>query len=496
MFNNKADLFLELDKKYLKLAQSAARGKDIFIERLIIEPVSGFSEEEIHRALADTISLNGIAYDTITAIIPRDKVIIRYIKLPAVDRPEIEKMISFEISKQTPYSAEDITSDYKVISVDEHGYSRVMLVLSPKTEIARINNILGPFASRLKHIYFSSEAIAGWFNIQDPATTSVNNGYICLVDIDTGSTEIAVISVKGLCFSRSISIGADDISESQARANLLRTRLVDEIKQSIALYLKEKDTDTGQITRFVLTGAEIARRDFLNFLNTAIDIPSEFLRPLSVVRSPENALSKPGIGIPEDVSICAICGGPFVPFGINLVPASQKTKDRKKRLIKNSIIIALFLAVAFSTLLGAGIFKIYQREHMLKNLESMYGQISKVSDRIEMKLEKLRAIKAYLSGGESSLDVIHNLYELMPAGILLLDFDYDDISKSVRFNGRAGRMSDVFGLVSILEGSRIFSNVQARSVMQRQSKEGAVVDFQISCNFKIEENWREVSGRG
>jgi Tfp pilus assembly protein PilN len=66
----------------------------------------------------------------------------------------------------------------------------------------------------------------------------------------------------------------------------------------------------------------------------------------------------------------------------------------------------------------------------------------------------------------------------------LLDFDYDDISKSVRFSGRAGRMSDVFSLVSVLENSDIFSNVQTRSVVQRRTMEGAAVDFQIRCNFK------------
>jgi len=485
-FSNTKDLFLEIDKKYLKLSQTVARGKDIFIEKLLVEPILGLSEEEIHRILADTINRNGITFNAITAIIPRERVITRYIKLPAVDRAEIERMISFEISKQTPYSEEDITSDYKVISVDEQGYSRIMLVLSPKAEITRINNILGSFAHRLKRIYFSSEAIAGWLNI--PSLNSDSANYICLVNIDTDRTEIAIVSSSGLCFSRSIPIGADDILELQGQVNLSKARLVDEIKQSIALYLKEKDVETGDITKFVITGANIAREDFLNFLNTAIDVPSDFLNPLSGVQLSDNALSESGI--PENTSVCAICGSPFVDAGINLVPQDQKTKNKKKLFIKKAAIVTVLLSIVFSTLLGAAFFKIYQRENTLKDLEFMYSQINKTSNQIETKLKKLRSIKAHLSEGESSLDVIYNLYNLMPAGISLLDFDYDDISRAVRFSGKAGKMSDVFSLVSILESSKVFSNVQTRSVVQRQTKEGAVIDFQIKCNFKIESSGR------
>jgi len=479
-FNNKATLFLEIDKKYLKLSQSIAKGNDISIKKLLVEPILGLSEEEIHRILADTINRNGITFYAITAIIPRERIITRYIKLPAVDRAEIERMISFEISKQTPYSEEDITSDYKVISIDEQGYSRIMLVLSPKAEIARINNILGSLADKLKHIYFSSEAIAGWLNM--PSLNSGKENYMCLVNIDTDRTEIAIVSSSGLCFSRSISIGADDILGLQGQVNSFKTRLVDEIKQSIALYLKEKDVETGDIAKFVLTGANIACEDFLNFLNTAIDTPCEFLNSLSGVQLSDNALSESGI--PENTSVCAICGSPFVEAGINLVPQDQKIKNKKKLLIKKAVIITALLIVIFFSLLSAGFFKIYQRNNTLKNLEFMYSQIDKTSSRIEAKLKKLRSIKAYLSEGESSLDVIYNLYDLIPAGISLLDFDYDDISKTVRFSGKAGKMSDVFSLVSVLEGSKVFSNVQTRSVVQRQTKEGAVVDFQIRCNFE------------
>jgi len=78
---------------------------------------------------------------------------------------------------------------------------------------------------------------------------------------------------------------------------------------------------------------------------------------------------------------------------------------------------------------------------------------------------------------------IYNLYSIMPENISLIDFNYDDASRVVRFRGRAYKISDVFKLVSLLENSSSFSNVQTRSVAEKRTRASAAVDFQISCNF-------------
>jgi Tfp pilus assembly PilM family ATPase len=479
-FNSEETLFVEIDKRYLKLLQSTVKGNSVMVSKLLVEPVLGLSEEEISGLLTDIINQNNITFNSISVIIPRERVITRYMKFPATNNSEIESMVSFEITKQTPYSQDDIVSDYRIKAVDEQGYSKVEIVFSPKSEISRINSILGHLTSRLKYIYFSSEAISAWPGLVNIRIKDAESS--CLINIDSSTTEIAVISAEGLCFSRSIAIGADDIMEIQEQLNPLKTKLVKEIEQSIALYLKEKGPAPGNITRIVLTGAASVCKDFIGFLKTAINTPSELLNPLSGIQLSDDALSESGI--PEDASVCAICGGIFIEDGINLMPQDQKIKSKKILLFKKAAAISAFFMLMFLVFAGTVFFKIHQRQNILKKLESMYSQIEKVSADTEEKLKKLRSIKSHIAEGESSLDVIYNLYFLVPEGIALLDFDYDDISKSVRFGGRAGRMSDVFSLVSVLESSEAFSNVQTRSVLQRRTREGTVVDFQIRCNFK------------
>lgn len=479
-FDSKESLFVEIDKKYLKLLQSKVKANSVIVSKLLIQPVLSLSEEEISKLLAHIISQNSITFNSIAVIIPRERVITRYMKFPSANIAEIESMVSFETTKQTPYSQDDIVSDYRVMAVDEQGYSKVEIVFSPKSEISRIKNILGHLATRLKYIYFSSQAISSWFDKFHKIANDA--GSVCVISIDSGTTEIAVISSEGLCFSRSAAIGADDIMETHEQQNPLKIKLVNEIEQSIALFLKEKDALSGNITRIVLTGSDSVCRDFMGFLNTAINIPSDFLNPISDIQLSDNAFSESGI--PEDASVCAICGSLFVDDGINLLPQDQKIRSRKVLLFKKAAAISALFIFLLLMFVGAVFYKIYQREAVLKKLGSMYGQIEKVSTDTEEKLKKLQSIKSHLAEGEFSLDVIYNLYALVPAGISLLDFDYDDISKTVRFSGQAGKMSDVFSMVSVLEGSEIFSNVETRSVVQRRTREDTAVDFQIRCNFQ------------
>jgi Tfp pilus assembly PilM family ATPase len=482
VFNKRENLFIEVDKKYIKLLQSAIKGNSIIVSKLLVEPVSGLSEEEISSLLTDIIRSNNITFDFITAIISRERIITRSMKFPSIDSAEISNMVSFEIAKQTPYSQDDIVSDYKIMGIDDQGYSEVAIVFSPKSEIARISDILGSFANKLKHIYFTSDAIYSWVQILYPDLNEKE--YLCVINIDSGTTEIAVFSKSGLCFSRSAPIGAEDILQPKGEPDPLRERLVKEIEQSITLYLKEKKPEPGIISKIILTGAGSVLKEFEDSLYQSLKIPIEHINPLSSITLSDNALSESGIS--ENVSVASLCGSIFAEGAIDLLPEEQKIKSRKNSLIRKAVIIFIASVSILSVIIGAVFFKIYQKENMLKKLEAMYGQIEKVSVQTEEKLKKLRSIKSHLAEGESSLDVIYNLYTLVPAGIVLLDFDYDDISKTVRFSGRSGRMSDVFSLVSVIEASDIFSNVETRSVVQRRTKEGVAVDFQIRCNFKKE----------
>jgi Tfp pilus assembly PilM family ATPase/Tfp pilus assembly protein PilN len=479
LIQEKRRTYIQIDKKYLQIMQIIDRGKGPVVKKLIVKPIAEMDENSAAEFLKETAHDNSISLNAVTIIISRDKAMVRHIRLPAVDRQEIDRMISFEITKQTPYAREEVSADYKIISSNNEGYSEIMLVVSPKTEIAKIHDIVKISGGNINRIVLSSECMAGWFNVSKKSLSGAYNN--CIVNIGHGSTEIMITSDKGLDYSRTVSIGASGLHQGADEINSLWGGLADEIKRSVSTYQKENQAKQEYVSEYILTGANSVIENFKNFLSTAVDKKCIALAAISCMNIADGALDE--LGIPEDVSVCAICGAVYIEAPIDLIPHEQKRKQNYNEQFKKAAVALISIAVLATGIASFLFVKTYQKEQLLKKLLSAFSQIAPAVQLTEEKRQKLDAVKAYLSGGESSLDVIYRLYELMPADILLVDFNYDDSSKAVRFNGRAGRMADVFKLITVLEESDVFSNVQTRSVVQRQAREGSVVDFQIRCIF-------------
>jgi Tfp pilus assembly PilM family ATPase/Tfp pilus assembly protein PilN len=482
-FQEKYDTYVQIDRKHLKIMQIIYRGKEPAIKKLIAKPIIGMDEKSVAGFLKEIANANSIPLNFVTIIISREKAMVRHMRLPAVDKQEIDSMVSFEITKQTPYSREEIVADSKVLKSDEQGYSNVMLVVSPKTEIVKIHDIVRFAGGNPRRIVLSSEAMAGWFSVSGKHFSKTDSK--CIVNIDYDNTEIMIISDKGLESSRAVSIGASELQQGVNDMNSIWSKLVDEIKRSVSTYQKENQLKQESTSEFIVTGASSVMESFNRFLTTAVTNKCIFLPVFSSVVLLDGALD--ASGMPEDVSVCAICGAAYLDEPINLMPEEYKMRYNYQSKFRKATTILTALAVAFIMFFSILGIRIYQKQQLLKQIESLYSQIQPIVEQTEEKIHRLRIVKNHLSDGELSLEVIYNLYELIPSGISLVDFNYDDLTKTVRFNGRAGRMSDVFKLVTTLEESDAFSNVQTHSVIQRQARDGTTVDFQIRCSFNIKD---------
>lgn len=470
---------VEIGKSSLKVAQAEVFRGATVISGLITRDVFGFSDEEISKALADIISTRNIRAKSLTVLISRDRAMVRYTRLPATKAEEIDRMISYEAARQIPYSQEEVISDYEIIGTDSEGYSEIMLAIIHKKEMARINNILGSIEKRKLKVRLSSEAIATWLKIV--AKEELGKKTLCLLDVDSDSTEIAIISDGRLEFGRVASIGAVSISQKEGDVEFWNQRLVDEIKRSIAMYIKEKGKEASPVSEFLVVGAGSVIESLSLLIRNRMDTPCRSLNVLSTLPMKDGAL--PDEGISPDSSICAVCGSLFIAEGLNLLPQELRREQRLKVKTRKVVTAAISVVTGFILLFAIVSIRLYQKEQLLNSLNNMLKQIEPVTEATEDKLKKLRLIKQQLSEGSSSLDAIYHLYRLIPAKIFLVDFDYEDKDRAVRFRGTAGRMSDVFNLATILDKSDRFSSVQTSSVSKRQTRQDEVVDFQIRCIF-------------
>ncbi|MFC1807535.1 pilus assembly protein PilM [Candidatus Omnitrophota bacterium] len=480
-FGKKFVTSVEIDKDYLKIAMSEISSKGSSIIRLIAEPISGLADEQISKILTDRSNLNNIKLDNLTAVISRDKVMVRYMRLPSISMDEIDSMVSFEITKQIPYAKEEVISDYKIIDSDDEGYSEVMLIVIHKKEISRINAIFTGSGVKPKNVRLSAEAITGWLQ-RSSEEEDLEQKTICLVDIDDNSTEVAIISDGKLSFSRVVPVGALSMSNDSAQTQALKKRLLGGINRSIDLYKKEKGKEEISVSKFLITGADAAIEDFKIYLSAQVSSEVAGKKVLAeLLVSDATFIDK---GIPKDISICALCGSFFMQEGINLIPDELRKKQRLRSKVSKLLSLSVSVLFILLILFAGFLFNINQRERTLRRLSLMLKKVAPAAEATEAKQKKLEIIREQFQGEASSLDAIYNLYKIIPNSISLIDFDYDDKARVARFRGRAKRLSDVFKLTTTLEGSEYFSNVQTRSVSSRRTQQGEVVDFQIRCNFK------------
>ena len=95
--------------------------------------------------------------------------------------------------------------------------------------------------------------------------------------------------------------------------------------------------------------------------------------------------------------------------------------------------------------------------------------------------------KRTLDAKKSSLNILREIYALVPPEISLGSIDVDE-NKQVVLKGRGFVMSDVFKFVKKLEDSPIFADVKASYTRTKKEKEGdretEYVEFEIVCPYK------------
>jgi Tfp pilus assembly protein PilN len=110
-------------------------------------------------------------------------------------------------------------------------------------------------------------------------------------------------------------------------------------------------------------------------------------------------------------------------------------------------------------------------------LTSKYSTINQEAKKLEKDLEKIDAVKNYLSNRGYSLEVLAELHAIVSDDIELNELRYDGDKISVK--GTADAMSSVFSFVDRLEKSKYFKEVKTRYTAKRKDGLRDLSDFEI-----------------
>ncbi len=478
MGKKKQILVLEIGEEWLKIAGAEEKGPDRKIVFLTAQSIQGFSELDIAQAISQFLLARNFKPDTVIISHPTHNLTMRILALPSTDPKEIKDIVDLQAVKQTPYTRDEITTDFDLIESDPSGYSRVLVAISHRDVASRYYRIAELARLTPERIALSLGGIRHWFKMLKNAIDEKEN--ILLLDVDWGTTDLLILKNGKIVFSRSLGIGAKQLGQAGAAMDQEFLKEVQRSMESGNAELKDE-----KIGRLVLTGTETPPlKDLCALLARELNMPCEVI---GVAREiPGSFLSPSADQIKEfTVSFAALTGLSLSvqPTEINLLPPEIQVRkgleERSRDLaFLGTLLLALVMIVSLTSFE-----KIYKKNNDLNLLKKEYEKIRPEAEGLERLVAKMKLAQLQASGG-SFMDALRDVNQIIPDNITLTAFDYNGQDKNVTIRGLSAEMSAVFQFLSTLEATPELEFVKTRNVTKRKVGDKDMAEFEIVANLR------------
>ncbi|MDD5643951.1 MAG: pilus assembly protein PilM [bacterium] len=474
---NKKISVIEIGKDWLKIIQAQLFSKEKKISKVVVEKISGLSDDLISERLKNIAKAEDINPRYLCLCVPHTQTTVKSIELPSTHESEIRNMLDLQIGKQTPFSREEVIFDHEVLNISEEGYSKVLLVIIHKDIVERFLGIIHGAGLKTDNIGLSSEGLLKWAEIT--CQGKIGGDSFVLADIDYDNCDFEVVHEKHIIFSRNISFGMADFSDSKDE---WRKRFAEQINH--CLYAFQNEFPEKEVPKLVITGADrvneiISIEDLKKDLNMAVDLIPQFKNVPENREFRDDELSKE-VSYPELIGMALT----YPEHDINLIPQEllleREVKERGKNLFLLGTYIFLLILLGSTLFLG----RIYNRERYLNQLQSKFGDIKQKVEKLENMTAKIEIIETRLKERDYSLNLMHEIHGLISPDIHLTSLVYDGKTQLI-LRGTSKNTSEVFKFVSSLEESGLFINVKARYATKRSEEDKELTDFEIVCPLEM-----------
>jgi len=464
-------VIIEIGNDWLKMVQAEPSKDGISISRLHLQKISSFGTE-LSRSISNALKQKKFAKTPVIACLPRQVVNVRMLEFPSTDPGEIADMVDLQVGKQTPYSKDEIVSDYKILGSEREGYSRVMLVIVQKGVLRQRFSVFEEAGIEVKRMSVSSEGLMNWCVYSIGGIDKVT----AILDIDSSYTDFAVVSRGGLIFTRSVLIGANQLMEDYTG---WKEKLAREIKQSLELCQSESHGKTP--VRLVISGAGANIPDLKDYLAGQLNLQTD------IRDSRKTAMKWPSQPLLEDaefsaVSMTTMIGAGMAPQNLdfNLVPDSillRKDLITKAKTLTAFGVLVMTLLVSVSLY---GVLKLCFKRDTLNRIEKELREMEPAVRNVGRMQEIIRVDRDRRNARFSVVNLVSEIHKLVPGTVTLdlIGVDLDKEKGQVGINGESPSMEDVQSLVSGLERSDLFKDVKDNT---NKGEGGAVFKFKIEC---------------
>jgi len=400
-----------------------------------------------------------------TLVIPGYQCTTRCVILPSTDQLEIEKMLEFELPNIVPYNTQAWAWDFSIIGQGEGGKSKILVLLSPLSLIDRHIKTLSTLGIKPDVITTSAMLHTLLLSTEKPVHDLNPMGCFCL---DDDCMDFCVIENRQVTFLRGIRFTKKSFED--------RGLVEAEIQRSLSM-IKEHGS-ASYPNRFLAINANNSIADFVKIIGKIPGISFEDIElaalykngPLILDRlvtvSSDNYLSS----APEKVQI-------------NLLPRHLKEKHRRTNKRRQTILHALKVGVVLLLAFLCLKTSIWRKSRLLQHYESRLSAISPMAEKLQLLQQQLTIIENQLQGNVSTLQIVSELYRVLPEDISVHYLSIEQ-NKKVIIRAQARLLSQAFDCIGPLEQSDYFANVRQSYANQRQIENSVLIDFEIVADLQ------------
>lgn len=438
----------------------------------LLRPIQGFTDEQITGVLTTALRELKLKARPVVLCLPRNLVTVRNLHLPSQDPNEIAQMIDLNTVRMVPYRKQEILSSYRLLGVDDIGYSKVMLAIVHRELVKRHVGILEAAGLSLERVVLSSHGAWRWAMARQEQAIPEED-LVLLLDVDAAFTDFLLCSTRELFFSRSLAIEADQFTDE---ANV--ARLVSEVNQSLEIFQNEEMN--RRPTTLFLAGAEAVMPRIERAVQDGLGLPVTRV-PGPVIKSGSASATLTG-GCSVSALAQALAGHPEHELGFVLpeIQIQQSLKDKTRELV----LIGTLGVYVLTVLMGFFMSRLYHQQTYLRQLAQRKAAIGQEIGDLVNQSRRIEVVKSYLTGRELPLRYLAELQKLIPNEVAV---DYLSVDEQQRglIRGQAQQLSDVFKLIASLENSRYIEQVDTKYTRRKKVRETELTEFELTMKVHL-----------
>jgi len=232
MLNTKSFLSVDFGAGSLKLAEfEVSESGALVLKQYAVRPLGLEGSQETKReavvlkALQEVLAERGIKAGPVNVCAPGFHVFSKFVKLPPVDPGKVTQIIQYEAQQNVPFPLAEVVWDYQILGTATGGELEVLLVAIKSDIVEGLFKSTEQAGLKLSLCDVSPAALCNAFRY--------NYGELedCTMLLDIGAkTSNLLFFEKGKIFSRSISLGANSITQDFANEAKLKFDQADKIK--------------------------------------------------------------------------------------------------------------------------------------------------------------------------------------------------------------------------------------------------------------------------